>query len=240
MTKGQTPPPRLQIQLKTETFTKIGEIGGFDIKARVETTYANKGGVMESAGSHPVIKLANHGSYSVEASIKSMENFIQKRIETNLAKYESDITQKKEKLSEVTKNLAKPFEKKSEIEAAVKKLAELDEKIRGNDNAPNITSENSRSEQESFEKARKEPTPKVKLTDEEKIEINTSSELLAAIKKESSLNLTNKIPVGSPYIAFTDFRGNVEKWTASNLKTAIAGARYLVKHYPDFIAEDEQ
>lgn len=108
-----------------DKFTKVGEIGGFDIKMRSEPVQVIRGGMREIAGKKIITKLVNHGTYSVENSIQSMQNLITKVLDRKLAAQESLARKDREDLEEIKKQLEKPFDKQAELEKAQKELDEL-------------------------------------------------------------------------------------------------------------------
>jgi len=131
-TKRTDAAPALANAIKNFTSTapaKIGEIGGFDLKAPSEVAYTSQNGKETTTVNRVVLQLSNHGNYTVNDSIQSVEHFISKGIETLLADMENFLAQDKSKLAEIIKKLAVPFDRQAEFEAALKRLAEIDKEI---------------------------------------------------------------------------------------------------------------
>ena len=120
-TKRTGAAPALANAIKNFTATtsaKIGEIGGFDLKARSEVAYTSQNGKEITTLNRALLQLSNHGNYTVNDSIQSMERFILKGIESFLADMKNFLAQDKSNLAEINKKLAVPFERQSEFETA--------------------------------------------------------------------------------------------------------------------------
>ncbi|MBR3745518.1 MAG: hypothetical protein IKN27_00985, partial [Selenomonadaceae bacterium] len=111
---------------------KVGEIGGFDINMRAEDTLVNRNGVMEVLNSRVFVTLSNHGIYSAEPSLRSIEHFIsQGGIEKQLELNEKQLKNAKVQLAVLEDALSKPFDKQAELDEATAKLAELEHRLSG-------------------------------------------------------------------------------------------------------------
>ncbi|MBR0061360.1 MAG: hypothetical protein IJP68_07750, partial [Selenomonadaceae bacterium] len=118
----------------TSTATKVGEIGGFDIKMRASHTMANRGGVIEVVNTRIFVTLSKRGMYDAEPSLRSIEYFIsQGGIEKALASAQNELKVIQARLAAVEENLAQPFDKQAELDEVQTRVRELQEKY-----APNI------------------------------------------------------------------------------------------------------
>ena len=113
-------------RFKNTTPTKVGEIGGFDIIMRASPTYAERNGVVQVVSTNTFVRLANHGSYSMEHSLKSIEHFIsQGGIEKELTFAEQTLKNSQERQATLQEELAAPFPKQAEIDDIQSQLNDL-------------------------------------------------------------------------------------------------------------------
>jgi|GEM_PF-880052 len=112
---------------------KIGEIGGFEIVARTEFTQAVRGGVLETIGKQVYLKLEKNGNYDVDSSLESIRNFISGDKGTSIVKLldkeKLKLDNLKGELAGLTEKIRQPFDKQAELDAAEKRLAEIQSQI---------------------------------------------------------------------------------------------------------------
>ncbi|MBR1647792.1 MAG: DEAD/DEAH box helicase family protein, partial [Selenomonadaceae bacterium] len=97
--------------------TKVGEIGGFDVKLRVLPSGAT------------FVKLSNHELYPAEPSLRSIEYFISNGIEKALVGAQDKLKYAQTQLAVVEDEFAKPFAKQAELDEATAKLNKLQSKM---------------------------------------------------------------------------------------------------------------
>ncbi|MBR3746404.1 MAG: DEAD/DEAH box helicase family protein, partial [Selenomonadaceae bacterium] len=111
---------------------KVGEIGGFDINMRAEDTLINRGGVTEVLNTRVFVTLSNHGIYSAEPSLRSIEHFISHGgIEMQLESDEKQLKKAKVQLAVLEDALSKPFGKQAELDEAIEALEEIEHRLSG-------------------------------------------------------------------------------------------------------------
>ena len=109
--------------------TKIGEVGGFEIHMRHEKKYIENKGNGEVVHGRNIIQLVNHGSYTAENSIQSIEHAVNNAPEKALAaatKAAETMEARQKGLEEETQ---RPFKQQDELDEAVKRQQEIQQQL---------------------------------------------------------------------------------------------------------------
>lgn len=119
--------PILKEQNKNNT--KIGEIAGFDLKARFVPTSTTLYGHITKTSGEVILTLVNNWSYEAKNSIRSIEatvnNMPQKIVETN----NDIIKQSVERQKELTKEMNKKFADEDKLNELLAKQADINSKL---------------------------------------------------------------------------------------------------------------
>ncbi len=114
---------------KNLSLTKIGEIGGFNIKARIEN--------IDSFDIETFIHLEKNGSYRVRNSLDSIRNFISGKSSTSIVERlemtKVHLDYLKTELAGLDEKLQEPFDKQEELNAAEERLAEIQSQLKGSE-----------------------------------------------------------------------------------------------------------
>lgn len=109
--------------------TKIGEIGGFEIHMRFDQAYVENIGGGQVVHGRNVIQLVNHGSYTAEPSVSSMEYALSHAPEKALHGAETLLQKSEERRKGLNEEIGKPFKQKEQLDAAVKRQQEIQKQL---------------------------------------------------------------------------------------------------------------